>query len=109
MARAQKKTSFDEFVDEQMQDASFVRGFTKARRTIDAIDGIVRALDMARIDVGMTKTELARRISAKPELVRRLLTAKSPNPTLETVVRIAHALGLSLRLVPEKPSKGRAA
>ena len=67
----------------------------------------MRALDEARIDLGMTKAQLAHAISAKPEIVRRLLTAKSPNPTLATVVKVAAALGYSVQLVAAKPRASR--
>gem|GEM_PF-4286645 len=33
-------------------------------------------------------------ISVKPEIVRRLFTTSNPNPTLETVVKLAQALGV---------------
>jgi hypothetical protein len=36
--------------------------------------------------------------SAKPEIVGRLFTSKTPNPTLSTVVKLAEALGLKLQL-----------
>jgi DNA-binding phage protein len=104
---AAKKTGFDKFFDAQMRDPEFARGYRKARREIDAVDRIVRALDEARIDLGMTKAQLAHAISAKPEIVRRLLTAKSPNPTLATVVKVAAALGYSVQLVAAKPRTSR--
>lgn len=104
---AVKKTGFDKFFDAQMRDPQFARGYRKARREVDAVDRIVRALDEARAGLGMTKAELARVISAKPEIVRRLLTAKSPNPTLATVVKVAAALGYAVKLVPVKRSAPR--
>lgn len=65
------------------------------------MDAFIRALDDARVDAEVSKAELARRVSSKPEAVRRLLTASSANPTLRTVVSLAAALGLRLELVPE--------
>jgi hypothetical protein len=35
-----------------------------------------------------------------PEVVRRLFTARNPNPTLDTVVRLAVALDCNLGLEP---------
>jgi ribosome-binding protein aMBF1 (putative translation factor) len=98
MARRPKKTGFDKFFDAQMRDPKAARGYAKARAEVDAIDGIVRALDEARVELGMSKAELAVLISAKPEIVRRLFTSKAPNPTLSTVVKLAEALGLRLQL-----------
>jgi ribosome-binding protein aMBF1 (putative translation factor) len=100
------KTGFDKFFDEQIAKQSFARDYKQARAEIDAIDQLVRALDNAREQLGMSKADLARAISAKPEIVRRLFTAEAPNPPLSTVVKVAVALGYKLELVPA-PKKAR--
>ena len=64
------------------------------------IDGLVRALDEARQEQGLTKAELARRIGAEPAAVRRLLTTPEPNPTMATFVSAAQALGLQIKVTP---------
>jgi ribosome-binding protein aMBF1 (putative translation factor) len=102
-----RKTSFDRFVDDQMKKPRFRAAYAKARREIDAVDEIVRALDAARIDSGLSKAELARAISAKPEIVRRLFTSSASNPTLATVAKLAAALGRKLELVPTKAAPPR--
>jgi DNA-binding phage protein len=102
MTRKRKRTGFDRYFDEQMADPVFREGYEHARREIDTVDRLVRALDAARIGAGMTKAELARKISAKPEVLRRLFTVHSPNPTFSTVVKLADALGYALQLVPKK-------
>lgn len=98
-----RKTGFDKFVDAQMKDAGFAAEHRKAKREIDAVDRIVRRLDAARLELGMSKAELARRISAKPEIVRRLFTDEGANPTMATVVKLAAALDLKVELVPATP------
>ena len=95
-----RKTSFDRYFDEQMKKPRARAAYEKARDEIDAVDQIVRALDSARIDAGISKAELARAISAKPEIVRRLFTTSASNPTLGTVAKLAMALGCRLELVP---------
>ncbi len=99
------KTGFDKFFDEQMASPSFAKAYGESRAEIDAVDQLVRRLDEARLELGVSKAELARAISAKPEIVRRLFTAESPNPTLGTVVRLANALGYTLELV-RRPTPG---
>lgn len=94
------KTGFDRLFEAQMRSPEFAASYREARAEIDAVDQIVRALDEARIRTGLSKADLARRISAKPEIVRRLFTSPSANPTLDTVVRLACALGCHLELVP---------
>jgi ribosome-binding protein aMBF1 (putative translation factor) len=95
---ARRRTGFDKFFAAQMRDPSFAKRYPRARAEVDAVDRIVRALDEARVALGMSKAELARLISAKPEIVRRLFTSKAANPTLATVVKVASALGYTLEL-----------
>lgn len=107
MPRSTKtKTGFDKLFDEQMKSASFAKSYAEARAEVDAIDNMVRALDAARERSGLTKAELAAAIDARPEFVRRLFTAKSPNPTLSTLIRLAAAVGYRIELVRDaKPKK----
>jgi DNA-binding phage protein len=113
MVRSRKsETGFDEFFDGQMASPSFAKAYTKARREVDAVDVMVRALDLAREKAGLTKAQLAAEIDARPEVVRRLFTSKKPNPTLATLVRIAAAVGYRVELVPvtrPKKATGRGA
>jgi ribosome-binding protein aMBF1 (putative translation factor) len=99
---ARRKTGFDKFFEAQMKDREFAAGYEQTKREIDAVDRIVRALDEARVEVGMSKAELARRISTTPEVVRRLLTEEHANPTIATVVKLANVLGLHLELVSDR-------
>ncbi len=99
------RTGFDKFVEAQMKDERFAAEHAKAKQEILAVDHIVRALDAARVELGMSKAELARRISTKPEVVRRLFTGKGANPTMATVMKLAEALNLKVQLVPASPRK----
>jgi len=99
---SKRKTGFDSYFDKRMQTPAFADEYAKASSEIATIDKLVRLLDTTRIAADMPKAELARRISAKPEIVRRLFTAASPNPTMATVLKIADALGLTLQLVPKR-------
>lgn len=53
---------------------------------------------------------MARRAGVKPEAIRRLFSAQSPNPTLATLVALAGALDLELRpqLITATPTPGSA-
>ena len=99
MAR-KTKTGFDRYFTERMKAPTFASEYGRARAEIDAIDTLIRALDQARERSGLTKADLARQIQAKPEIVRRLLTDASGNPTMTTVLRVASAVGCHLELVP---------
>lgn len=95
-----RKTAFDKYLAARMKDAAFAKAFRGARAEIASIDALVRSLDKARLLEGVSKAELARRIGMRPEVVRRLFTARSANPTLDTTLRLVRALGLRLHLQP---------
>ncbi len=101
---AHKKTAFDRYFDQRMKEPEFADAYRESRAVIDSTDALVRALDEARLLGGMSKAALARKIEARPEVVRRLLTAPKSNPTLDTVLRLASALGFHLELVPTQLS-----
>jgi len=94
-----KKAGFDRYLAKRMADPKFAGEYAAARAEIDATDKLIRALDAVREAGGLTKAQLARRIEAKPESIRRLFTAPDSNPTMETVFKVASALGYHLELV----------
>ena len=97
---ARAKTGFDRYFDHRMKDSAFAAEYGQARAEIDAVDTLIRALDEARERSGLTKAGLARRIDAKPEIVRRLLSEAGSNPTMATVLKLASAVDCHLELVP---------
>ena len=90
------------------EDPEFAAEFERQRRAIDEIDSIIRKLDERRVNLGLSKAELARMIDKNPASVRRMLTAAA-NPELGTVVAMADALGADVVLVPRKSSRRRTA
>jgi DNA-binding phage protein len=98
MSSRKPKTGFDKYVQARMQDRDFVSAYKEARAEVDAVDGLMRQLDEARQRAKLSKADLARRASTPQESVRRLLTAKRTNPSLQTVVRLARAVGLRVEL-----------
>jgi len=90
---------------ERMQDPEFRREYEAARKQIDQVDAVVRALDQLRVEAGLPKAELARRIGKNPAAVRRLFSSAA-NPELETVAALAVALDAEIQIVPNKSSNG---
>jgi len=88
--------------DERLQDPEFRQEYDAARRQIDQVDAIVRALDQLRIDAGLPKAELARRIGKNPAAVRRLFNSDA-NPELGTIAAMAVALNAEIKIVPHTP------
>jgi DNA-binding phage protein len=89
-----------------MKDPTFAAEYRAARAEIDAVDKLVRALDAARALDGLSKADLARKIGSQPEMVRRLLTARKANPTMDTVLKVTKALGYHLELVRDRAVGG---
>ena len=83
-----------------MKDPEVEAAYLTARRRIDQIDAIIRELDRRRSSLDLTKAEVARRADLRPEVVRRLLSAESPNPTLSTLAAVADALEMKVILKP---------
>jgi len=88
------------FFAEQMDDPEYAAEVASERARIDAVDRILRQLDDERRRQGLSKAELARLADKKESFVRRLLTSDGSNPTLETVVALAHELKLDVTLQP---------
>ena len=99
------KTGFDRYFEKRMKDPAFAKDYATSRAEIDSVDDLMRALEGARVRSGLTKAEVARRTGTSPEVIRRLFTTASPNPTISTVVSLARSMGFAVALVPA----GRAA
>jgi DNA-binding phage protein len=99
------KTAFDRYVAEQLKSPTFAAEFERVGIEIRAVDDLIKAVDAARLDLGMSKAELARKVSTTPEAMRRLLTADDVNPTFNTILSVLEAVGLRFGIVPDKPSK----
>lgn len=70
---------------------------------------VMRAVEAARASRGLSKAELARRSHVRPETVRHLLTDRTVNPTLSSVLDMLRPLGFGLDVVslpnlPAEPS-----
>ena len=83
----------------QMQDPEYRLAYESASREIAQIDAVIRDLDLLRVDLGMSKAELARRVNRNASSVRRLFTARRVRPELPLIAALADALGAELRVV----------
>jgi ribosome-binding protein aMBF1 (putative translation factor) len=104
-------TGAQRYFDARAERSSEYRdALADARSCVATIDRVVRALDDRRQALGLSKAELARRAGMRPEVVRRLLSADSTNPTLATVVSLASVLSLDITLsAPASVSGGQSA
>jgi DNA-binding phage protein len=100
-------TAFERDFERDMSDPTFRTSYEGARARINAIDRVINELDEMRQRRGLSKAELARRIGVSDAVIRRLFSAQDRNPTMKTIVEVADALGLELRVAP--PPRARKA
>ena len=98
--RMAELTGAERYLKHRREDPDYDRAYTSARRRIDQIDTLIRGLDERRCSLNLSKAELARRAGLRPEVIRRLFSTESPNPTLSTIVALAGALELELTAEP---------
>lgn len=103
-------TSFCErFRAQNMEDPGFRAAYERAAREIAQIDAVIQGLDALRIDLGMSKAELARRVGRNASSVRRLFSSSGARPELSLIVSLADALDAEVRVVPRKRKARRVA
>lgn len=83
----------------RMRDPEYSEAYERAAREIAQTDAVIRELDALRVDLGMSKAELARRVDRNASSIRRLFTARQTRPELPLVAALADALGAELRVV----------
>ena len=93
----------------RMEDQEYRAAYDQAAREIAQTDAVIQAIDTLRIELGVSKAELARRVNRNASSVRRLFTASQARPELPLIVALADALGAELRVVPRSPQARRAA
>jgi ribosome-binding protein aMBF1 (putative translation factor) len=93
--------------ERRMQDSEYRAAYERAAREVAQTDAVVRQLDSLRVDLGMSKAELARRVDRNASSVRRLFTAGQVWPELPLIVALADALGAELRVVPRSAEARR--
>ena len=97
-------TAYERYRAERLSDSEFKALYTTKRAEIDLIDAILSRMEQRREALGLSKADLARLVGVRPEVVQRLLSAKSSNPTLFTVTKLAAALGMGVEIKPEVPA-----
>ncbi|MGO8957865.1 MAG: helix-turn-helix domain-containing protein [Streptosporangiaceae bacterium] len=86
------------FEERATRSPEYRQAVEAARTRIAAVDGVVRALDERRRDLGLSKAELARQAGMRPEVVRRILGAGPANPTLSTVITLAGVMSMDVTI-----------
>lgn len=92
-----KKTNFDRYLDEQLQDPAFAARFERAGEAWDV------ALQIAalREQAGVSQKALARTLQTSQQQISRLESPSYEGHSLTTLRRIAEALHARVRVVFE--------
>ena len=67
------------------------------RRRIEMVNELVWAIDAQRIELGLSKAELARRVDRDASSIRRLFSSGG-NPEITLVAALADAVGMRIEL-----------
>lgn len=92
-----KKTNFDRYLEEQLQDPAFAARFEQAGEAWDV------ALQIAarRQQVGLSQKDLAKRLKTSQQQVSRLESPGYEGHSLSTLRRVADALHARVRIIFE--------
>src|SRR6202042_2981101 len=100
---------YERFRSQNLEDPEFRAAYDRAAREIAQIDAVIQTLDALRVDLGMSKAELARRVGRNASSVRRLFTVGGARPELSLIVSLADALDAEVRIIPRQKKARRAA
>ncbi len=92
-----KKTNFDRYLEEQMQDPAFAARFERAGEAWD----VALQLAALRERAGLSQKDLARLLKTSQQQISRLESPGYEGHSLSTLRRIAHALHARVRIVFE--------
>ena len=92
-----KKTNFDRYLDEQMEDPAFAARFKQAGEAWD----VALQLAALRQRAGLTQHELARRLKTSQQQISRLESPGYEGHSLSMLRRVAKVLHARVRVVIE--------
>lgn len=83
-----------EYIAEQMKNP----GFRRAWEDLEPEFQVLKAMIKAREKTGISQAELARRVGTKQSVISRLERGAFSKATLETIKKVADALGMRLEI-----------
>jgi transcriptional regulator with XRE-family HTH domain len=100
-----KKTNFDQYLEEQLQDPSFAARYREAGEAWDV------ALNLAalRRKAGLSQKDLARRLRTSQQQISRLESPAYQGHSLSMLRRVAHVLRARVRVSFEPEGKAASA
>jgi ribosome-binding protein aMBF1 (putative translation factor) len=84
----------------RLADPERRREYDLAVAEVEQMNNVVRDLDVLRVELGLSKAQLARDIERNDAVVRRFFTA-DVNPELRMVAQVAARLGARIAIIRE--------
>ncbi|HUW87406.1 MAG TPA: helix-turn-helix transcriptional regulator [Candidatus Paceibacterota bacterium] len=100
-----KQSVFWDDLAKDLEDPEYLRTFLLESLRISTVDALINQLDEARLEKGITKAEIARKLGSEASNVRRFFAKGPINPTLSTLTEVAAALGMRVTLEPLSPEQ----
>ena len=98
-----KKTNFDRYLDEQMQNPAFAARFERAGEAWD----VALQLAALRQQAGLSQKELVRRLKTSQQHISRLESPGYEGHSLANLRRVAGVLNARVRVVFETEEAGK--
>lgn len=92
-----KKTNFEQYLEEQLQDPAFASRFKQAGERWD----VALQLAALREQAGLSQKELARRLKTSQQQISRLESPSYEGHSLGMLRRVAKALNAQVRVILE--------
>jgi transcriptional regulator with XRE-family HTH domain len=97
-----KKTNFDQYLEEQLQDSAFASRFAHAGEAWD----VALQITALRQQAGLSQKDLAKRLKTSQQQISRLESPAYAGHSLSTLRRVAEALHARVRIVFEPEADG---
>lgn len=97
-----KKTNFDRYLEEQLQNPAFAARFEQAGEAWD----VALQITALRQQAGLSQKDLAKRLKTSQQQVSRLESPGYEGHSLSTLRRVADALHARVRIVFEPAETG---
>lgn len=97
-------TRFEQRVRKHLQDKEVAEGYQEMSAELD----LMHAIEHLRKHQHISQEVLAERMGKKREVVSRLLSSEDANPTLDTLLELFSALGVTADITLRQSEEGEA-
>lgn len=99
------KTNFEVYLEAQLKDPAVKAEYDAFGAQIRSVQALLACLASRSVELGLNKTDIAKRLNLQPSNVRRWFTAPKQNPSFAAMVELANCLDLEIKLVPKNSAQ----